>query len=99
MVCAAARESLTLYTPRRTTAPEGGLSDMVTVNCPAAPPETQLMRSEQDSLSIIYCLRSEALGFGVILESVQISLCMASVLWFRLNHYKIVSMESNVSQW
>ena len=37
MVCAAARESLTLYTPHRATAPGGGLSDMVTVNCPAAP--------------------------------------------------------------
>ena len=29
------------------------------------------MQSEQGSLSVIYCLWSEALGFGVILESVQ----------------------------
>ena len=71
MVCTAARESLTLYMPCCVTAPGGGLLDMVTVNCPASPPETQLMQSEQDSLSFIYCLWSEALGFGVILESVQ----------------------------
>lgn len=57
--------------PHCMTAPGGGLLDMVTVNCPAAPPEMQLMQSEQDSLSIIYCLQSEALGFGVTLESVQ----------------------------